>query len=693
VEPIEYLKILQQRWRLIVGCALLAMVVGYLLAPSAPGSSAAPTSMYKADVIMVTNPDVAQPLNLGLAALYTTHSTDVAEIAAKALNYSGDPMDLAANVTATPDTGLGVLTVSSTDSDQKRAVDQSTAFANATSEFFATQAAKRQAETAASASAQIKQLNEKIKDLTRRVDSGDTAAQTELTGAQGALLIASQQLNQAQLAGTQAKALTELGKPTVTMVSSGGGGISAPSSRTGRMLLVGLVGLGLGLLAALVLERLDTRLRTSAAIGAAFGLPVIAEIPKASRHLRHHEVAVVSDPAGGLAESYRALRSALLLMAAPRTRTEGGSAMVGRRGAPHVLLVTSPRAGDGKSSTVANLAAALAEAGRSVLVLDCDFRNPEAHRYLDVQPGIGLSDLLAAGEAADLGAAIRPTAIPHVRVITAGTAASNPASLLLRIGTVIEKARAHADVILLDSAPMLTINDTTDLVQHADAVLVVCRSGRINNEQAARVTQLLSRASTPVVGIAVVGIAAASVGRGGHRAGGSSTLRNQPYRPFPTSARPTVVNRTRVRVGRWVRQIGRRDPLDALDPYGANRPQPAPPRPPERPEPARRRVAERSGTTGAARLASLDRRPDSARLVNPGGPVSGGSSAGNNSNSTSNNDRNSDRNNGSGSGTASSQGQYNRADGSANPAPWVVPTSRPRGPIPPHHRGKPGGRG
>lgn len=201
-----------------------------------------------------------------------------------------------------------------------------------------------------------------------------------------------------------------------------------------------------------------------------------------------------------------------------------------------MVLVASGGSGDGRTTTVANLAAALAETGREVLVLDCDFRHPQLHAHLGVGGGPGMAELLSGERLGELDDLIRPTNVAGVSLITGGNTTAYPAALVLRAAEVLRRARRHADVILVDTSPLLHANDAYDLVQHADAVLVTVRSGNVTPEQADRVAELLSRTGVPVAGVALL----ASFGPGGrqpaHRDGRRTGGTGRPGRPVHPAA-------------------------------------------------------------------------------------------------------------------------------------------------------------
>ncbi len=167
------------------------------------------------------------------------------------------------------------------------------------------------------------------------------------------------------------------------------GSLTAPKSRAVRTLLGALIGLLAGIVLALVLERFDTRIRSARAAEEAFGLPVLAEVPSISRR-RRKKVVTVSYPYSTAADAFR-----LVGVGASRWWSTNGNERDHRQGA-ETILVTSPEARDGKTTVAANLAAALAQSGKRVVVVSCDLRRPTIHEMLGVSIQPGLSDALYA---------------------------------------------------------------------------------------------------------------------------------------------------------------------------------------------------------------------------------------------------------------------------------------------------------
>jgi Mrp family chromosome partitioning ATPase/capsular polysaccharide biosynthesis protein len=281
---------------------------------------------------------------------------------------------------------------------------------------------------------------------------------------------------------------------------------SSPSfdSPTARGVLGAFLGLLLGVGLALIAERMDRRLRTRDDVAAAFDLPVLAEVPRFTTKQRREKVIVLhTDPISRAAEGYRAVRSSLLFQNAHLDGSATGDGGAGGNGAGAamsgatrhdslVVMVASAVPGDGKTTTSVNIAAAFAETGASVLLVNCDFRRPMVHEYLG---------------SADLPRRTLETVVPNVWLVSGAVsqAEANPPQVIAAQRHVIASAREHFDVIVLDTAPLLTANDAVEIVSSADLVLLVARFQATTTDHAQRAMELLNRVEAPVAGVVVVG--------------------------------------------------------------------------------------------------------------------------------------------------------------------------------------------
>jgi capsular exopolysaccharide synthesis family protein len=175
----------------------------------------------------------------------------------------------------------------------------------------------------------------------------------------------------------------------------------------------------------------------------------------------------------------------------------------GKGAAPKTIVVTSGEPREGKSTVVANLAATFAEVGKRVVVVCCDYRHPTLHATFDVEHEPGLTDALEEGGGVDLDGLIQDTAIEGVRVLATGAVPDKPGTLFgsERVRQVIAGLRSIADVVLIDTAPVLAASDWTQLIPAVDAVVVVARAGQTDAGSARRTGEVLLLLQAPVVGV------------------------------------------------------------------------------------------------------------------------------------------------------------------------------------------------
>ena len=172
---------------------------------------------------------------------------------------------------------------------------------------------------------------------------------------------------------------------------------------------------------------------------------------------------------------------------------------------PHVIAFTSPQSSEGKTTVVSNLAVALAEINRRVLVIDGDLRKPRLDRILGEPNGWGLSDLLRETEPLHdrpLDYLVQKTRIPNVHAVFSGRRTSNAANLLHspRLPELIRRFREEFDVVLIDAPPVLGLPDARVLGHLADSVILVLRAGQTTLETARAARQRLGEDGTPVMG-------------------------------------------------------------------------------------------------------------------------------------------------------------------------------------------------
>jgi succinoglycan biosynthesis transport protein ExoP len=170
------------------------------------------------------------------------------------------------------------------------------------------------------------------------------------------------------------------------------------------------------------------------------------------------------------------------------------------------FLITSPSAGEGKSTVVSNLAVAIAEMGDRVLLMDGDLRNPRLHTIFGLDQEPGLSALLKKTSAEDnlpkLDQCVRATVVPNLFVLLAGQPTTFSSSLLssVRLRETLEELSTQFDKILIDTPPMLVVPDARILAKHADAVVLVIRAGKTTRDAAQAAQERLLADGTELTG-------------------------------------------------------------------------------------------------------------------------------------------------------------------------------------------------
>lgn len=249
-----------------------------------------------------------------------------------------------------------------------------------------------------------------------------------------------------------------------------------------RDAVVGLLG-GAMLAAAAAIARaqIDDRVRGRAALETAAGRPVLAAVP-VDRDLRRRDLlAMVAAPQSPAAEAYRTLRFALQFMTVDRQRAGRGLG----------VLVTSTLPGDGKTTTAANLAVALAQGGARVVVVGTDLRLPRIHRLFGRSDHVGVTDVLVGTVA--VADALVDTDIDGLTLLPAGRIPPNPAELLdtAAFAAVVDGLRDDFDYVVFDAAPLLAVSDALALARHADVTLLVVADGKVPAASLSRAVAML----------------------------------------------------------------------------------------------------------------------------------------------------------------------------------------------------------
>ena len=476
--PRDYLRILRRR-RLIVLLGVLAVFVPVVLL------SLVQTPIYEAQAELLIQDRSSETLfdpNSGVRndparqiqnELHIIESPPVRDAVREKLGSVPD-------VSATPIGQTDLVRVAATSTDPARAAE----VANAYTDAYIAHRREQAVDDVLKASEQVQG---KISELQKQIDVAPPEQREELVRAQS---LFKQKLDQLQVDGALKQGGAQLVTPAVTPTTA----VSPRPLRNG--LLAVFVGLLLGICLAFLLNYLDDSVRTKDDFErVAPGLPVLGMIPVVSGWKTKDRPFLVSthDPMSPAAEAYRTLRTSVQFLGLDQPM--------------RILQLTSANAREGKTTTLANLAVALAGAGQRVLVVCCDLRRPRIHEFFGLGNEVGFtSALLGKVPLADAIQAVPDQ--PGIDLLASGPLPPNPSELLSsnRTAEVLNTLRVEYDIVLVDSPPILPVTDGLVLSRRVDAVLLVSVAGATTRKEVVRATELLIQVEAPLVGAVLNGV-------------------------------------------------------------------------------------------------------------------------------------------------------------------------------------------
>ena len=399
------------------------------------------------------------------------------------LNLTVDELKKLITVTPVRDTQLIAVSVETTEA--QRSAD----IANAVATIFSNQIqeiqSQRFAQSKATLEAQLAEIEKQIASYETQAGEAVTAYEKERLDAK---VTQYREIYSGILQSYESVRLSEAQSvSSVVQVE-----IASPANRPFRpkviqnTLLAAVVGIMLAAGALVAREALDDTIKTPEDVSQKFRLPILGVINHQNGN--GGTPITLADPHSPTAEAYRTLRTNVSYTSVDRPL--------------RTLMITSSEPGEGKTTTLSNLAVAFAQNGKQVIVADCDLRHPRLHINFRLNNRRGLSNLFSQASYM-LDGSCQPAGVDNLSVVTTGSLPPNPAELLgsQKMQSILTAMVENADVVLVDTPPALAVTDAAVLAPTVDGVLLVIRPGKTRTSALRQTLEQMRHVGANVIGV------------------------------------------------------------------------------------------------------------------------------------------------------------------------------------------------
>ena len=490
------LAILRVWFWFLVASVLLAASTAFLVSGAMPRIYDAQNTLLVGQSLTAANPNsdqllAAQRLSQTYAAVVTTRPLAQRVIDLLGLEMTAD--DLLKEVRADVPASSALIYITASDTDPVRAANIANAFAD---ELIAESPAiqGQQANLQKQIQANLDSTQAEITQTQGQVD--ELSAITYRTAAQDQELEALQ-VRLVSLRATYAALMPNLNSNSSNLLTVVEPAVVPTAPSSPRTLLNVFLAAVLGLLAAagiaFLVEYLDDSIASSDVVEEVTGLPTLGVVPVMKGDPKRSEIyrlETLLNPRSPASETYRALRTNIEFASVDAPLT--------------TLMVTSALPQEGKTTTAGNLAIVFAQGGSRVLLVDADLRKPGVHTLFGLPNQHGLTTLFR-DEAATVTEVAAETELDNLRVVTSGPLPPNPAELLgsKRWLAILERLKAEADLVIVDSPPLQAVTDAALLAAVVDGTLLVIRAKRTRRGAVRQAREALARSGGNILGVAM----------------------------------------------------------------------------------------------------------------------------------------------------------------------------------------------
>jgi succinoglycan biosynthesis transport protein ExoP len=487
----EFMAIVGRRKWLVAAVTLLVVgLAGLYSYMRAPVYTAEADVLVRPILVSPLDPNQIDQISMETESQLVT-SAPVAAAAKGLMKTSLRVPELLKHTSVTVPENTQILEIAFSDPDPATARLGAQAFADAYLEFKSQQAIDSVTQHIETLRERINEYEREITDVNRELASTPrSSAEWKTLSDTGNALEASRLALQNQLAS-----ISTVNEDPGMVIRPAQQPVSPSSPNHQLDLGLGLVlGLFVGMGIASATERVRDRVRSPAVLEGSLEAPTLGVIPRTSAlRGRSSRLVTVEEPRGPAAEAYRTLRTNLLAVC--------------RQTKAKTLLVTSAGMSEGKSTVAANLAAALAQAGRSVVLISADLRYPRLHAFFGISNEQGLGQVLSG--TVPLAEALSDTPIDGLRVLPSGSGAGikEPVELLQsdRMREVIKRS-SERDFVVIDSPPILAVADSVVLAGLVDGVLLVANARKATRASVVQSRQQLGQVEARVLGAVLNGV-------------------------------------------------------------------------------------------------------------------------------------------------------------------------------------------
>lgn len=487
----EYLRVLSRRRNTIIFAvgvvATIALASALVQTPKYVATSS--VLIKSSNTATLLNPNGASAANNPAMQLQTEIDVITGQPVKKAVERE---LGFAPPVSVAPHGQAQVIDISAESTDPPSAATIANSYATAFVKYSQTQDINAALAAEAQLQARISDLQGQIDALNNQIRAADPKSQAQadatLTPQVSSLLqqqgTFKQQLGQIQLQAAVSSGDAQLSSEATVPTSP-----VSPKPFKDLVLAI-LAGLMLGVGAAFALEYFDDSVKSRDDLDRVLaGVPnvgLISQVP-GWKDKAQPMLVTLTDPNSSPAESYRALRTSLQFLSLDKPL--------------RTVLITSPSAGEGKTTILSNLGVALAQVGQRVIICCCDLRRPRLHEFFGLNNSVGFTSVLL-GKTPLLAALQTVPSEPSLRILASGPLPANPSELLSteRAAEVLVALQGEADIVLIDSPPIVPVTDAAVLTRLVDGTLLVVTVGSTSRKHVSQALEVLNQVGARLLG-------------------------------------------------------------------------------------------------------------------------------------------------------------------------------------------------